>query len=123
MATNKMTKKDYFSILREMSVNANRNDLVAFIDHEVELINKKNSAERGLTTTQLENNEIKAYLVANIGDKAYTITEMIKAVFSGSKWPEISVSKLTALCGQLVKAGALTQYDDKRKSYYKAKLD
>lgn len=119
MATNKLTKKDYFAQLRTMALNENKADLVAFIDHEVELINKKNSAERGPTATQLENNEIKAYLLGQLDDKAYTITEMIKVVFTDSKWPEMSVSKLTALCGQLVKAGTLTQYDDKRKSYYK----
>ena len=39
--TKKVTKREYFAQLRE--VVADNPELVAFIDHEVELLNKKNS--------------------------------------------------------------------------------
>jgi hypothetical protein len=39
----KLTKKDYFDMLREIVVSMERQDLVDFIDHEKELLSKKSS--------------------------------------------------------------------------------
>lgn len=55
---------------------------------------------------------------AHIGDKSYTITEMIKAIMVGTQWSEISVSRLTAIATQMVEAGDLKRVVDKRKAYY-----
>ena len=43
MAEKKLIKKDYFYMLREIVVSMERQDLVDFIDHEIELLNKKSS--------------------------------------------------------------------------------
>ena len=54
---NKKTKREHYNELR---ILANGNDeLIEFIDHEIELLNKKNSAERKPTTNQLDNVKIK----------------------------------------------------------------
>ena len=115
---NKKTKRERYSELR---VLANGNDeLIEFIDHEIELLNKKNSAERKPTANQLDNVKIKKIIKENIGTNRYTITEMIKALLNGTEWAEITCSRLTAICTQMVEEGDLVRDVDKRKAYYRA---
>ena len=76
--TKKLTKRDYFSQLRE--IVKDNESLVAFIDHEIELLNKKNSSKSDAPSkTQIENqalsNEILDIMVGL--DTAKTITELI----------------------------------------------
>ena len=54
MTTNKkITKRERFNSLLSLSeVQANA-DLVAFIEHEIELLDKKNSSEKKLTVQQI----------------------------------------------------------------------
>lgn len=82
MANTKMTKRDYFALISaivENSDTANKADIKAFIDHEVELLNKKNSSKSGKPTkTQEENEVIKTIILevmAEIGRPA-TLTEI-----------------------------------------------
>ena len=115
---NKKTKREHYNELR---VLANGNDeLIEFIDHEIELLNKKNSAERKPTANQLDNVKIKKIIKENIGTNRYTITEMIKALLNGTEWAEITCSRLTAICTQMVEEGDLVREVDKRKAYYRA---
>ena len=113
----KKTKRERFAELRVLaSGNA---ELIAFIDHEVELLNKKNSADRKPTINQLDNVKIKKIIADNIGDKRYTITEMIKALLNDTEWAEITCSRLTAVCTQMVESGMLVREVEKRKAYYR----
>ena len=113
----KKTKREHFAELRVLATgNA---ELVAFIDHEVELLNKKNSAERKPTINQMDNKKIKKIIADNIGDKSYTITEMIKALLSGTEWADITCSRLTAICTQMAESGVLVREVVKRKAYYR----
>lgn len=115
---NKKTKREHYNELR---VLANGNDeLIEFIDHEIELLNRKNSAERKPTANQLDNVKIKKIIKENIGANRYTITEMIKALLGGTEWAEITCSRLTAICTQMVEEGDLVRDVDKRKAYYRA---
>ena len=115
---NKKTKRDYFN---ELKVLANGNqELITFIDNEIELINKKNSAERKPTTNQLDNVKIKKIIKESIGNNRYTITEMIKTILVGTEWAEITCSRLTAICTQMVESGDLVRDVEKRKAYYRA---
>lgn len=115
---NKKTKREHYNELR---ILANGNDeLIEFIDHEIELLNKKNSAERKPTANQLDNVKIKKIIKENIGTNRYTITEMIKALLNGTEWAEITCSRLTAICTQMVEEGDLVRDVDKRKAYYRA---
>ena len=115
---NKKTKREHYNELR---VLADGNDeLIEFIDHEIELLNKKNSAERKPTANQLDNVKIKKIIKENIGTNRYTITEMIKALLNGTEWAEITCSRLTAICTQMVEEGDLVRDVDKRKAYYRA---
>ena len=113
----KKTKREHFAELRVLA--AGNAELIAFIDHEVELLNKKNSAERKPTINQMDNAKIKKIIADNIGDKSYTITEMIKAILGGTEWADITCSRLTAVCTQMVESGMLVREVVKRKAYYR----
>lgn len=111
------TKKEMYNIIKsKMADNA---EIVAFCDHELELLERKNSAERKPTVNQLDNKKIKKIIADNIGDKRYTITEMTKSLLSGTEWADITCSRLTAICTQMVESGVLVREVEKRKAYYK----
>lgn len=117
--TKKMTKRDYFNILKKSyPVTAeNYNDVIAFIDHEIELLERKNSAEKKPTATQKANTELKAAILESmVKDRNYTITEMIKEFPALS---ELTNQKVSAMVRQLVEANLIEKIEDKRKSYFR----
>lgn len=118
----KVTKREYFAQLRE--VVADRPELVAFIDHEVELLNKKNSGT-SQTKTQKENVVIAEMLLnelANI-NKPVTITELMNesevvgnyVLENGNK---LTNQKISAIFKQLFEANKIVKVTDKKKSYF-----
>ena len=115
---NKVTKKDQFRTLYELVENsnvANKTDLLGFIDHEIELLEKKASAKTQ-TKTQKENIGIKDIIVKVIEDneKPMTITEMLAC----EELNGFTNQKISALCKQLVESGVLVKSTDKRKTYF-----
>ena len=74
--TNKVTKRDRFAQLRAIVID--NEELVAFIDHEVELLNKKNSS-KGETKAQAENRAIKSNILGVMGTQSMTIGQITKA--------------------------------------------
>ena len=117
MKMEKKTKKEMFNIIKEaMSDNA---EVVAFVEHELELLAKKNSAERKPTVNQLDNAKIKKVIVDGMeSGKGYTVTEIIKTILAGTEWHELTCSRCTAIVTQLTEAGALVRNVEKRKAYY-----
>ena len=98
MENKKMTKREYFGALLEI-VQGNE-DLTNFINHELELLDRKNSKST-MTKTQTENEGIKKVIVnalTEIGSPV-TITELQKS------WVDLenySNQKISALLKQLV---------------------
>lgn len=114
----KMTKKDYFNELKVLV--ADRQDLVDFIDHEIELLSKK-SSKVAPTKTQVENEKIKEKIVATLVElnKYATITEIQEA---NVELAELSNQKVSALLTQLVNAKIVIRTIDKKKAYFKASV-
>lgn len=113
---NKMTKKDYFNqLLAIKEVSANE-DLVGFINHEIELLAKK-SGKSGQTKTQKENEGIlKTIMECLATDRTpMTITELQGAY---TELADFSNQKLSALMKKLVDNGTVTKTIDKKKSYF-----
>ena len=111
--TKKMTKREMFEMIK-----ANHNlsaDEIAFIDHELELLAKKNSAEKKPTAVQVANEGIKADILdgMEIGKK-YTITDLMKEIPACA---ELSNQRVSALVRQLVTDGAVERTEEKRKAY------
>lgn len=112
----KMTKKDYFNqLLAIKEVSANE-DLVGFINHEIELLAKK-SGKSGQTKTQKENEVILKTIVECLAtDRTpMTITELQGAY---TELADFSNQKLSALMKKLVDNGTVTKTIDKKKSYF-----
>lgn len=117
----KLTKRELFGQARELAVANGREDLVAFIDHELTLLDKKASAS-GNSKTQKENLEIIERLyseLANI-DRAVTISEFQKeSEYAGT----LSNQKISALFKKLVDNGRVIKTVDKKKSYFSVAND
>ena len=111
-----MTKRENYASIREIVEKLGRTDLVEFVDHEVELLNKKNNAPKNPTAKQLENEKLKDVILAEIGDKLMTITEMQTNIPALS---ELSNQRVSAIVKQLVEDNSLIRTVDKRKAYFK----
>ena len=118
MATTKITKRDRFNELLAIDAVKANAELVEFIEHEIELLDKKNTTERKPTAKQVANEGYKQNILDWMEpDRLYLAAEIVKGV------PEIvadgvSAGTVTALLTQLYKAGSLTRTEDKRKNYY-----
>ena len=120
----KMTKKEYFAKIKELL--ANESEIVAFCDHEIELLAKKN-ASRGETKTQKENamlNEQILNILANV-ETAKTITELINEteignITFGKDNKAMSNQKLSRLLNDLAKANKVVRTETKGVAYFKA---
>ena len=115
-STSKMTKAQKFAILAELPDVKSNPMLSEFIAHEVELLNKKNSAEKKPTAQQTANEGIKSVILETLGDSSLSITEMQKI---NSELAELSNQKISALIGQMVKSGSVVREEIKRKAYFK----
>jgi hypothetical protein len=118
--TKKMTKKEMFAMVQAVVENAtveNKAEMIAFIEHEVELLNKK-SSKSGQTKTQKENEILKEQLLSAFAkmEKPVTISEFQEK----SKEPvaQLSNQKLSALLNQLVKAEKMVKTIEKKKSHF-----
>lgn len=108
-----MTKRESFNAIRTLI--ADNAELVAFIDHELELLDKKNSYKSNKPTAkQMENAEVKTEIVKVLsGGKAMTITEIADSL-SG----DYTNQRVSALVTQLVNDGAVVRSVEKRKAYF-----
>lgn len=120
MAEKKMTKRDYFNeLLKVEDVKANPK-LVKFIEHELELLAKKNASGEGkLTATQIANNGIKEEILECMSkepNRLFTISEMQKAFPCCA---ELSNQRVSALVRQLVADGKVERLEEKRKAVFR----
>ena len=118
MANKKMTKRDYFAILRESypATADNYDEVVAFIDHEVELLTRKNSSEKKPTPMQIAVVDIKMDILDGMEiNHLYTVSELIKVIPTCA---ELTIQRVSALLRQMVNDGAVTRTEDKRKAYF-----
>ena len=116
MTNTKMTKKDYFKALLAIEEVKANDDYVAFINHEIELLEKKNG-NRKPTKTQEENENIKEFIL-EVAVQPMTITEIMKAIQPNVKI-ELTNQKVSALANKLVEDALMIKTTEKRKSYFK----
>lgn len=117
----RVTKSARFNQLLAIPAISENPELVAFINHELDLLSRKNSdGEKKLTATQKENIGLKQAILANMeAEKLYTVGDMIK------NFPELeglSTSKVSAVLRQMredVGTGEIIRIEDKRKTYFK----
>lgn len=112
----KITKRERYAQLLAIEAVAENADLVAFINHEVELLDSKNS-KKSETKTQKENvgimNEIEIALSEM--DRPVTISELQA---NSSVMAGYSNQKLSALLKKMKEAERVVRTDEKGKAYF-----
>lgn len=111
----KITKRDRFNALLALSQVQEDADLVEFINHELELLAKKNSAEKKPTAVQIANEGIKQSILDALTSEPVTITDLIKSTPALS---ELTNQRVSALVRQLVADGLVVRTEDKRKALF-----
>ena len=110
----KMTKAQMFAMIKEVEGVKENDAMVAFIDHELELLAKK-AGNKKPTKTQEENEGIKAEILDNLTNEGVTVTELqAKSEVLGN----LSNQRVSALLRQLVADGAVVKTVDKKRSYF-----
>ena len=117
MANKKMTKRDYFNELLEIAEVKENKAMVEYINHELELLEKKNASKSSAETkTQKENAGIKENLLNEMeSGKAYTISDMLKEL---PCCKELTNQKVSALVRQLIAEDKVVRIEEKRKAYF-----
>lgn len=118
----KLTKKDYFEMIKE--VCADRTDIIDFCNHEIELLTRKNS-KSSATKTQKENEVVAEMLIkelAKVG-KPVTITDLMNSSETVKNYilengNPLSNQKISAIFKQLVENKRIVKVTDKKKSYF-----
>lgn len=107
----KKTKAMYFAELREMVLaavedQAQRDELVEFIDKQIETLEKRKvaAAERA-EKKKAESDAMTDAILAQIGNEPITVDEIVIALDS----EEVTRNKVTARLGKLVKAGTIVK--------------
>lgn len=114
--TKKLTKRDHFNALLNLSEVQADPALVDFINHELELLAKKNSAEKKQTPVQVANEGIKDALYdAMQENRLYTVTELIKEVPACA---ELTNQRVSALLRQMMPE-RVERVEEKRKAYFR----
>ena len=112
----KMTKREMFEQIKaNYPLTA---DEVAFIDHELELLARKNSAEKKPTAQQVANEGIKQVIMQVLTENGglMTVTDIQK---SSAELSELTNQKLSALLRQMRTDNLVEKVEDKRKAYFK----
>jgi hypothetical protein len=118
--TKKITKKEMFTMVAKVVENSeveNKTEMLEFIAHEVELLEKKNS-KTGQTKTQKENEVLMVQLFEALSefDKPVTVSEFMKE--SSHEIATLSNQKLSALFKKLVDSQKVVKTIEKKKSYF-----
>lgn len=120
MANQKLTKAQKYAMLKELAEVQANPTLVEFIDHELELLAKKNSAEKKPTAQQTANEGIKSAIYVGMeSGKKYTITDLIKSI---PDCADLTNQRVSNLVRQLVSEGKVVRSEEKRKAYF-SKVD
>ena len=110
----KMTKRDYFTAI--LSKYPLTDAEKAFVEHELELLEKKNSAEKKPTAQQIANDGIKTAILAGMTpNRLYTITEIQKEI---PECADLSNQRISALLRQMKDDKIIVRTEDKRKAYF-----
>ena len=113
----KLTKREKFEMVLAVPAIAENEVLREFIQHEMDLLVKKNSGEKKPTATQVVNEGIKSAILefVNKNPKLFTITDFIKQV---PECADMSNQRVNALVRQLLKAELVDRIEIKGRAYF-----
>lgn len=116
----KITKREKFEMLAKIAEVKANPMLAEFIEHELELLAKKNASGNGkLTAVQVANNGIKEEILecmAKEPNRLFTISEMMKLFPCCA---ELSNQRVSALVRQLKEDRKVERLEEKRKAVFR----
>lgn len=117
--TNAMALEIAIEVLKETDAEK-YTEVIEKLDKMLVQVNKKSSANRKPTATQLENESLKEKIVEYLVDtgNGFTVSELMKEV-EGLK--ELSNQRVTSLVTALCGEGKVDRIVEKRKAYFFAK--
>ena len=118
------TKREYYNILLGIEAVNSNPDLVAFIENEIDLLNKKSnsSSDKKPTARQSENAGLKEAILNYLrqNDPA-TITELMKNVPELAVIENLTNQRTSAIVRQMVEIDkTVERLVEKRTAYFKA---
>lgn len=117
--TNAMALEIAIEVMKETDAEK-YTEVIEKLDKMLVQVNKKSSANRKPTATQLENEGLRvkiAEYLTNTG-KRLTVSEMMKEI---EGLEELSNQRVTSLATSLYKEGKINREVEKRKAYFFAK--
>ena len=109
-----MTKREMFTaIMEKVQDNA---EMVAFLEHEIELVSRKRTGSSKPTKRQTENEGIKARILEVVSDEGMTAGEIVAALDIEG----MTNQRVSALLRQLVLAEQVRKETVKGKSLFYA---
>jgi predicted transcriptional regulator len=115
--TQKLTKAQKYGMLKDLAEVKANPILVEFIDHELELLAKKNSSEKKPTAQQIANDLIKSAILEKMEvGRLYTITDLIKEI---PECADLTNQRVSAVVRQMMASNLVERVEDKRKAYFR----
>ena len=117
-STPRITKRDRFNELLALAEVQSNEGLVKFIEHELELLDRKNTTtgEKKPTAKQVANEAVQADILESMEiNKLYTVSELMKIV---PALDGVSNQYASSQVRALVNAGSLVRTEEKRKAYF-----
>ena len=110
----KVTKKDMFNAIIALAQDADRQDVVEFAQHEIELLNKRNSADSKAKQTKAAENAALAEKIVEVLASA----DAPKATLEIGTAVGISTQKASPIIKSLVDQGRLVVTVEKGKKFF-----
>lgn len=111
----KITKREKFEMLLNVAEVKGNEMLVEFINHEIELLARKNGSEKKPTAQQQANAQIQQAILNGMEvGKRYTITDLIKEI---PECAELTNQRVSALVRQLMPT-YIERVEEKKKAYF-----
>lgn len=116
----KMTKKDFYNEIITMATANERQDIVEFCEHEIELLNKKRTNGNKKANEKMEQG-IELVYNALVGQGRVTATQLIangnlKALENDDG--VVTTQKVSAYLNKLVDCGRVGRVVEKKKTYF-----
>lgn len=116
----KLTKRDYYNEIIKLANEINRNDIVEFATHEIELLDrKKSNGKAKVNETMNANIELVYNELLRVGKS--TTTELIsKGDLSplANEFNVITTQKVSAYLNKLYSAKRIDKVVEKKKTYF-----
>lgn len=85
------------------------------LNHEIELLARKNTSDKKPTAQQEKNNGIKSDILDVMDDNTlYSASDVLKKLDD----PDLSLPRVSALLKQMVEAGTVVRTEEKRKAFF-----